>query len=58
MTKNEEILKKFMIDGGWKVLNKWISEAKDTDNEPILGEILKVSGVYQFSSTSTPWSLL
>ncbi|XP_039269529.2 serine/threonine-protein phosphatase 1 regulatory subunit 10-like isoform X1 [Styela clava] len=42
VTKGEDILEKFICEGGWKIINKWLSDAKDTENIPVLMEILKV----------------
>lgn len=42
VTTSSEVLDKFITDGGWRLMNKWLSEAKETDNNPIVMEILKV----------------
>lgn len=37
-----ESLEKFMSVGGWNILNKWLVEAKKTENFPVLLELLEV----------------
>ncbi|PFX23286.1 Serine/threonine-protein phosphatase 1 regulatory subunit 10 [Stylophora pistillata] len=37
-----ESLEKFMIVGGWNILNRWLVEAKKTENFPVLVELLEV----------------
>lgn len=37
-----ETLEKFMSIGGWNILNRWLVEAKKTENFPILLELLEV----------------
>lgn len=36
------ILYRFIEDGGWDVLNLWLSDFKEIDNPQLLTEILKV----------------
>lgn len=37
--------RRFMEAGGWSVLNVWLSDAKKTQNGPLLAEILQVTSV-------------
>lgn len=41
-TKSEETLSKFVEIGGWGIMNSWLTDAKDTNNVPLLQEVLKV----------------
>ncbi|XP_063422981.1 serine/threonine-protein phosphatase 1 regulatory subunit 10-like [Mytilus trossulus] len=41
-THSQEALEKFIEDGGWDVLNLWLSDFKEIDNPQLLTEILKV----------------
>lgn len=36
------LLDRFMSIGGWSILNKWLVEAKKTENFPVLVELLEV----------------
>ena len=45
MRINENLLldlNRFMSVGGWNILNKWLVEAKKTENFPVLLELLEV----------------
>ncbi|XP_045194339.2 serine/threonine-protein phosphatase 1 regulatory subunit 10-like isoform X2 [Mercenaria mercenaria] len=37
-----ETLEKLLSSGGWDTINSWLQEAKETENYPLLVEILKV----------------
>ncbi|XP_078604470.1 serine/threonine-protein phosphatase 1 regulatory subunit 10-like isoform X3 [Branchiostoma floridae x Branchiostoma japonicum] len=41
-TKSPETLSKFVEIGGWGIMNSWLTDAKDTNNVPLLHEVLKV----------------
>lgn len=41
-TGSEEVLNKFISVGGWDTMNKWLQQAKDEENTPLLTELLKV----------------
>nr|KAG5693171.1 hypothetical protein BaRGS_035369 [Batillaria attramentaria] len=41
-TESEEVLQKFLTVGGWDTLNKWLQQARDDENAPLLVELLKV----------------
>ena len=42
MTEIADVLDKFVAEGGWDIVNKWLVEAKDTENMDFILEVLKV----------------
>nr|XP_022326781.1 serine/threonine-protein phosphatase 1 regulatory subunit 10-like [Crassostrea virginica] len=41
-TESEKTLEKFIEVGGWEVLNTWLQDCKESENYPVLIEMLKV----------------
>lgn len=41
-TQDPQVLQRFLDVGGWNTLNSWLSKAKETDNTPLMLELLKV----------------
>lgn len=41
-TESENTLEKFIEVGGWEVLNTWLQDCKESENYPVLIEMLKV----------------
>ncbi|XP_033732806.1 serine/threonine-protein phosphatase 1 regulatory subunit 10-like [Pecten maximus] len=41
-TETPDVLEKFIDVGGWDILNVWLEDSKNTENTPILVELLKV----------------
>ncbi|XP_062611811.1 serine/threonine-protein phosphatase 1 regulatory subunit 10-like [Saccostrea cucullata] len=41
-TESEKTLEKFIEVGGWDVLNSWLQDCKESENYPVLVEMLKV----------------
>ncbi|XP_060065706.1 serine/threonine-protein phosphatase 1 regulatory subunit 10-like [Ylistrum balloti] len=41
-TETQDVLEKFIDVGGWDILNVWLEDSKNTENTPILVELLKV----------------
>lgn len=45
VTDVQEMLEVFISEGGWTVLNTWLTEAKSSENMALILEVLKVSGI-------------
>ena len=43
VTDSQDILEKFIADGGWAIMNTWLVEAKNSENMALILEVLKVS---------------
>lgn len=41
-TDGQDILEKFLINGGWDIMNEWLHDARESENTPLLMEILRV----------------
>lgn len=42
MKKTQLILCRFIEDGGWDILNQWLTDFKEIDNTQLLTEIMKL----------------
>ena len=42
VTDVQDLLEKFIIEGGWAILNTWLVEAKNSENMVLILEVLKV----------------
>lgn len=41
-TDGQDVLEKFLTNGGWDIMNDWLHDARQSENTPLLMEILRV----------------
>ena len=50
MTEIPDLLEKFITEGGWDTINKWLIEAKNSENMAFILEVLKVTNnIYEIN---------